>query len=642
MNIIKNIKAGVEFLNQQQRADGSFDSWSSPVIDNFSGAKKYRTVFANGLILHGLNICQIDGLDKLKTKLFNFLRRQKGENWRYNYWVINSREYKRYRVPDDLDDTFVVLAALYGHDSEYLRPKDFAAITNVLTSQEEMEGGPYRTWWVPDDFDAKWRDVDVVVNANIAYFLHLNAIHLPNLDSYLDKMILQDKLQSRYYPDEYSTIYYLSRFYQGRYKNRLVDWLGKRKNEVMTANILNLALYVLATINLGMENNQLEKMVDKILAEQKNGGWPAAGFCLDPMLGREKYYSGCQSLSTVYCLAALAKYADKFLIKVKKNQPVKSVVVAKHQVVYDNIVNLARTDFGKLAGDLRADSLNFLDKMVKKDEDGEIVLLPWVVALSLSTVIDKKMVQKFCQASLYGWMAYTLYDNFLDGEGEPWMLPVANVCWQRLNKIYADMGNPKMVDRMEKLLRIMEEANSWEVNNARLSDKRRVDSKNLPDFVDYKMIAEKSIGHALGAINVIELAGGTSRDKQNMYDFFINYLIARQLNDDAHDWEVDLRRGQINAVGEMALGDFFRQTRRRYFVYVRDIDKLRLIFWQGTIHKVTKIILHKTKKARRLIGRVKVVGDTNFYFKRLDKLDGAARLAISEASAVEEFVDSYK
>lgn len=638
----KSIDLALDFLADSQKKDGSFDSMSSSSIDNFDGARKYQTIFANGLILLCLNYFSGEKAERVRSKLADFLYKQKSANWLYGYWVRDSQQSRQLAVPMDMDDTFVVLGALLSHNQNIFKPRDYAQITSILTDLEVQEGGPYRTWWVDDKFDKKWLDVDVAVNANIAYFLYLNEINLPNLSKFFDEAIDGWQLKSKYYPNEYSTIYYLSRFYDGNGKQKIISWLKrKKKKNGSWGNSLNTALAILSLINLGTKDSVSINSIERLLSSQKEGIWPACGFCLDPMIDQKKYYSGSPALTTAFCLLSLKKYLDSKFNKNNISGSKKTPEISRLKGRYKKIISLAKKEFGKLTGCLRRDCNRFLKEMIKKDEDGEIVLLPLVVATSLSEKIDQKKVTDLCLASLYGWMAYTLYDDFLDEESEGWMLPVANVCMNRLSCVYSNLKNEEIYRWYCRLIDQMEQANSWEINNARIKGRTRVDAKKVPSFGDLQVIANKSIGHSLGGLASMILAGCKPADIENMYDFFHNYLVARQLNDDAHDWENDLKRGQINAVGAMTLRDFFRQTGRRYFLYVRDIDKIRLIFWNKTMNKVSKKIFLANKKARQAIGRVKTIEDNEFYLNRLARLDASAQMAIDESGKVKEFIDNY-
>lgn len=88
----------------------------------------------------------------------------------------------------------------------------------------------------------------------------------------------------------------------------------------------------------------------------------------------------------------------------------------------------------------------------------------------------------------------------------------------------------------------MEIANIWEKRQCHISD-FRIDITDLPTYpANYR--ANKSLPHALGPITLLYQCGYTlrSNETQTLISFFQNYLHARQLNDDAHDWQFDLEK----------------------------------------------------------------------------------------------------
>ena len=72
----------------------------------------------------------------------------------------------------------------------------------------------------------------------------------------------------------------------------------------------------------------------------------------------------------------------------------------------------------------------------------------------------------------------------------------------------------------------------------------------LPNYDTHLwVLADRSIGHALASLGVF-YAYGHDTDAEHLLAFFEHFLTARQLNDDAHAWQEDLRRGLINSVVE--------------------------------------------------------------------------------------------
>ena len=201
----------LEFIKNQQNPDGSFHSTTFNLKDKTQ--KSTLTPFTTSLILCCLKDFKDYPIVKIiVAKGIDFLMGEKSENWSWNYWPRNSREMREHPCPDDLDDTFCALTAITIHKPELITPKAFVKITESLMQTEDQVGGPYNTWLIDFKKNKVWKDIDIVVNMNISYFLKLHGVHLPKLDRFIKKTIknsvINKKSLSKYYSP--SIIKYLS------------------------------------------------------------------------------------------------------------------------------------------------------------------------------------------------------------------------------------------------------------------------------------------------------------------------------------------------------------------------------------------------------------------------------------------------
>jgi hypothetical protein len=636
----------IRMLVCKQQSDGSFESISANENGLFLSKKiKYKTIFQTGLILNALSELSNEPIISAKQKSAKYLLSQRNKDWTFNYWDKDSNEYQKFRIPNDLDDSFVALAGLWQYDQLLFTPKALAQITNILIENEAGEGGPYYTWIYPNCPDKIWQDVDPAVNANIAYFLHLNDIELPNLSEYFEQIIQKQKYQSKYYPNEYSTIYYLSRFYHGKSKSKLEQYIfDKMDKNNSWGNVLNDALMISALLNLNVPKEKLAQSISFWESElQEESNWVYA-FCMDPSIDRKKYHAGSKALTIAFCLEAMEKIESK--VKEKKLVNKKSANVDGKNMAekyYQSVLELANHEIEQHPDPLRKKLQLALKEMAKKDEDGEIILLPWVFAKACDFEDNHQILPWLSLANMYGWIAYTIYDDFLDEEGQPAGLPIANVATANLDKIYHQIveitGNKKIIEKFYNLMARMENANLWEVTNCRIENSCA--KKDWPDFGDLSMIANKSIPHSMGPLSIIMLAKGAKpNDEKRLEKFFHHYLVARQLNDDAHDWQEDLKRGQINAAGAMVLADFL--VNNELFVIKRDMDQLKNIFWTKTIKQIAKITNKHIRLAKDTLADIAIVQDRDFIKQKLDNLAKAAQRAVSESMAAKEFIKEFK
>ena len=143
------IEKGVAYLYSVQEKNGSFLSLSSSHSNTFNDKPFYHTTFSTSLILscsHWIN--PSTKLNIIKQKAATFLLTQKSRHWSWNYWIRKSKESKQRPYPDDLDDTFCALSALFLYNPKLIDGESFSYIVQLLSLLEIQEGGPYRTWLI--------------------------------------------------------------------------------------------------------------------------------------------------------------------------------------------------------------------------------------------------------------------------------------------------------------------------------------------------------------------------------------------------------------------------------------------------------------------------------------------------------------
>lgn len=152
------IKEGLRFLARHQEADGSFFCLVTEKPDDYSFEEKCPAIVPSNIVLSSLSKLPGTSLvESIKQKTASFLLSQKGDYWSFNYWFRNSEEYVSLPYPDDLDDTFCALAALYEYNPGLFDGEVMARIATMLTSAEKQEGGPYDMWLVsPDGHDTRY------------------------------------------------------------------------------------------------------------------------------------------------------------------------------------------------------------------------------------------------------------------------------------------------------------------------------------------------------------------------------------------------------------------------------------------------------------------------------------------------------
>jgi hypothetical protein len=255
-------------------------------------------------------------------------------------------------------------------------------------------------------------------------------------------------------------------------------------------------------------------------------------------------------------------------------------------------------------------------------------------ALGEPLTISRGLLDDFALANLYGWMAYTIYDDVLDGDKDEQKtrlrLSAANFFLRELTAYYVRLESdiPGIGEYFHRVLDGIDNANAEEQLRA--------------GEIPIERLAERSLGHALPAIAVLRAAGVANaainkESVETILSFFRNYLIARQLHDDAHDWNEDLARGRVNSAGALLIS-MYSSGERDY------VAGLKKFFW----HEVIPVIVDDIKKylnnARAdliILYSQGIIKDPMPFEEWLIRLETAAECASSERDEVEKFIAAY-
>ncbi len=642
MPIDNSVEKAILFLAKSQQPNGSFLSLSSKSPTNFKEAIIFPSVFSSTLILSSLaRINENETLKTIKEKLASFLLAQRSDAWSFNYWDREAVEYKKIPYPDDLDDTFSALAALHLYDPKIITGEVLAKSVSLLTTLEVDEGGPYRTWLVDENSESAWKDVDFAVNSNIGYFLSLIGVSLPKQIDFLERQIAEDKIESPYYPNSYPLIYFISRFYKGPYKDNLI----KKIHSLSPSNSLDNALCALSLMNLNEKHENIKDHVEYVIENQMNGYWEAAPFYTGVNPKRDNnYFAGSDELTTGFCIEALYAFSQYTAVISQKN------IEKKGEELDRSILNLTKKRFLNTGRGLQEQAIEVIDSVKRDDKSFQITLTPFYFTFSLgnhgSDVSDELLVA-LGSANLYGWIAYSIYDDFLDEEGELAKLSVANVALRESSGIFETiLPGSGFVNHARKVIDAIDSANTWEVTMTRKKIKKGDMLKEivLPDWGNFEKIAARSFGHALGPIAILYSLGfyDQSSEVKNLEKFFRSYLIAKQLNDDAHDWQEDLQKGHMTPVVTLLLHRMLIK-KPNYEVISMNIliQDLNEIFWYDVILDTCENILMYVRKAKKYIQKIPIIEKPEILEDLLIGVENGALKAIKDRKKTVDFLNVY-
>ncbi len=586
----------LEFIAKRQNADGSFTSTSVRSSDKQTLSR--ITVFYTASICLALRNDASPLAQDIKTKAGRFLFQQKNVSGAFNYWPLCAQERKECAYPDDLDDTSLALAALYYTNSKLVDGKMMAQYANLLAHSEQYPGGPYNTWLVDKNYSLVWKNIDIAVNANIAFFLSLQEAVLPPLQLFLEAAVAANNFNSPYYVDAAAVMYFIARAYRGNRAaelgNNIMSELSpifcQAPTSLQSIFLLNAARY--ASVDLAV----IQCYTQKINAEFLEECFVWQPVVVEQRSGLDMTLSGCEALNAALWVEFLSFYDEN---KVSATSSIVPQLSEQGREIYESIVKRSQVRFRELGEPLQNIAAQVLQDTLAKDRTFQITLTPYWVAQSFvleSLPALQAVLADLGLASLYGWIAYTIYDDFFDDEGDKDLLALANVCLRELTMIYDKFfaAEPEKISFYNRVMDRLNNAHAWEVLHCRAKKQGNTWSvERLPEYDYFDRLADRSLGHALGAAGLLLYLGYSpaSPEVEKIMDFFVHYLIIKQLSDDLHDWEEDVKRGHLSSVVTLVVGCWQQSCDGNFPLQLpQNHLQLQEIFW----HKVVEICLQRT------------------------------------------------
>lgn len=629
MNIDRIIRTSTAYLADMQLQNGSFRVHTSVAEIPFTIADTIDTPFCTTLLLRALS--DVPHTEQIREAALRYLLSQRSESWTWNYWSNDTAMRAILPYPDDLDDTVSALTAIALTKPGLIDGRVVAHTAQHLVASEVQPGGPYRTWLVSDKLRKEWGDVDIVVNAHIGHFLMLQNVQVPGLAAFVESALATDTLTSPYYPNRIVSLYALSLWYKGVALSKLHSYIDIELQREQL-NALELSLLISSSYKSNNQNHALrDQATQRLLTLQNEGHWSAAVFFKHTDRHQQLPYAGAAVLTTAYALQALSLYQNNRL-----HIHTDSAGAQKPPVLRPMLTGAAALPNKALRKRYR----EIARRTIQEDTEGQITAIATHTAYAYDIPLARSTARHLNLASLNGWIAYTIFDDFLDNQGSQSNVSVATFALrQTMQHFRAALPNHSLFQVLvDKVLNTVDAANHWEITHARTVVRDgRLHIVRLPEYHDLAQLAHKSWGHTLAASGAL-LASDihASTELVHLQKFFRHFLIARQLNDDAHDWEEDLMDGRLSVCVVQLLNDTGYKT-----VDLRnDLPALRTVFWERTLTSITPLILSHAALARAALKETSMLRVEQFA-AWLTPLEQAAHTAEHERLKTLDFIATY-
>ncbi|MDB5160237.1 MAG: hypothetical protein JWO99_500 [Candidatus Saccharibacteria bacterium] len=304
---------------------------------------------------------------------------------------------------------------------------------------------------------------------------------------------------------------------------------------------------------------------------------------------------------------------------------------------------IAKKEIKKLNPTIEKIGIAFLDKIISVDKRSEISLLSFYFVNSLvkcPTKSDLELSYHLGVANIYAWIAYTIYDDFIDEEGSPPQLSLANIMHRLSYQAYTQKFSAQ-TDFINLHYDSVDNSNLWELENCRFIVKDGyIFIDNPPDYGDGDFLAQRSVGHVLGPKLLLKLNKTPIAQEKSLNDALNKYLIARQIGDDVKDWKEDLKNGHINYVVSKLLRSARVQKGQQELDELT--ENLQRIFWNSILEESLLEIIDNIDSAENILLNSNLLKKENDFIQNvLDPLREIAKLDLKKHLNDKEFLKSY-
>lgn len=325
-------------------------------------------------------------------------------------------------------------------------------------------------------------------------------------------------------------------------------------------------------------------------------------------------------------------------------------VTSEEARIMKEIFSAANDRFAALPPAFAEDARAVIRRTMRGNPDKQMSLMPLYMRQALGSTgrhFSDERIAEFGLANIFFWTAFIVYDDFWDEDeaAEPRLLPVANLFARHYTAFFEravpeETGFPVFFhDLMDQL----DAANGWEMRACRLNrtGSRVLVPKELPAYGAYDIKFFPAAGHVLGPVAMLLELGYAldGPEVAGLIPYFAHYLIAMQLNDDAHDWKEDLARGHISTVVAKLLA-VWKDTHpeRKGIDLKKDMSELERLFWFETLIPICESVLEHTKQARTALRTLSFIENHAPLEQFIQRNERVAQEAMAEQRRSVEFL----
>ena len=513
----------------------------------------------------------------------------------------------------DLYEVFAVLNALWQYNPTLITGEHLTSMVQRLITSEVSVGGPYFSNGA----------IAITANSQIAIFMRLVAKPLPKVDAFLADVITA----GRFDDTELTSFGLLYMLATARGSQKLTQYVAQRWRQAQWQTPLRQAI-ALTILKDKVPSAETKTALTALCKKQHSDGfWDGESLVKKRDAKLRSRFTTTALITSVLINYQQAQVKAPFLD-----------LQRKHRI----IARSARQAFSAYAEPLRSSALAVVNQVCQADKNFEITLLPYFFARAMKTPppLTHQQFTTLGLASIYGWMAYTIYDSFLDGEGRPAQLPVANIAMRASQSCFREAlpDQDLFQHYVSNVFSAMDEANAWEVSHCRFTVQAgKVGIGRLPRYGNRAMLASRSFAHALTPMAVLakHFVSPGSAQARLIESAFRHYLIARQLNDDMYDWLEDMQSGQATYVATAILRDM-RVKPGAY--HLRSLlPAMQKHFRHTTMPQICQRILWHIDMSRHKFVKSKLLRTKNDIYVLLDNLELSVRNSLDTQSKAHTF-----